>query len=276
MKFGAAADELFLSPCRKILAKLGGCTSISNVNDDAGCHATTSLLSSPTFVKSTHAFSGRLDPETTAASSSSTSCSGGEEWDVALQLTSMGTSSPNVLVGLGPRNTQSASLLVRDGAADEVPTAESQQMFEGRVLSTPLIWEEPGFVCMECSDRGVRLWSDAMGWFGTPPHTAVAAEEGGRTNTAGPSCFQYSNERERWEADVRVTWNSSLPVNVGARSAGRFEFFVGSSAGALSEWTSVATGHYPVPLEEQPSCRYGAVAPYVTLLNHVPSEARVL
>jgi hypothetical protein len=271
MKFGAAADELFLSPCRTILKKLGGCTSISNVNDDAGRHATASLSSSSTFVKSAHAFSGRLDPETAAASNT---CSGGEEWDVALQLTSKGISSPNVLVGLGPRGT-TASLLV-DGAAEVPPTAESQQMFEGRVLSTPLIWEEPGFVCMECSDRGVRLWSDAMGWFGTPPHTAVAAGEGGRTNTAGPSCFQYSNERERWEADVRVTWCPSLPVDAGAQSAGRFEFFVGSSAGARSEWTSVATGHCPVPLEEQPSCRFGAVAPYVTLLNHVPSEARVL
>ncbi|CUG93814.1 Hypothetical protein, putative [Bodo saltans] len=289
MKFCAAAEELFISSCHSILSKLGGTSNNDSGDFKESVHVP---ASSPTFLKSTHAFSGRLDhPD------ANSNANGSDEWDVALRLTSSGKESPNVLVGFGPRQRTMTPANAGNGGTtqnhnnDQQPPTEgeSQQMFERRILSTPLIWEEPGFVCMECtsSDVGVRLWSDTLGWFGISssklllqePTTVDRHASDEKIDSSIPpplSCFQYSSERDLWEADVRLTWKPHYPVEKLPRP-GSFEFFVGAASNSpksdgAREWISVARGEYqPLPADE-----FTGIAPYVTLLNHVPSEARVL
>lgn len=305
MKFGASAEELFVSSCRTIIAKLGGCGGHDHHTSNNGAapcedgnHQHTQLpqhhqQQTPTFIKTTHAFSGRLD-EAASSDGSNQTCSA-SSWDVALQLVSKGPEPPSMLVGLGPRALRST---LRRGDNDS-DGGETQRMFEGRILSTPLVWEEPGFLFMECSDHATRLWSETFAWYGKPTHTASTTSNS--PPASPPCCFQFSEGQQRWVADVRIAW--TVHANATAAGAaplattevdnglshcpeGTFEMFVRhpSHSTALatphaprdtSPWSKVVSGVY------QPSQHEGGedvcgIAPYVTLLNHLPSEVRII
>ena len=58
---------------------------------------------------------------------------------------------PRIMIGLCPRYFSEASVAV--------DVREGQSEYTARILSTPLIWEEPACYFFECSKAGVHLWS---------------------------------------------------------------------------------------------------------------------
>lgn len=65
---------------------------------------------------------------------------------------------PRMMVGLCPRYVTDAS--------QPPDLREGQKEYTDRVLSTPLVWEEPGCYFFECTKAGVFLWSADGGRYG--------------------------------------------------------------------------------------------------------------
>lgn len=314
MRFTAAADDLVISPCRLLLSKLGGSGASSCSQADAVVHHTNGRVSSssPTLMQTSHAFSARLDD----GGPDSTSCGC---WDVAMRLVSMGPSPPSMLVGFGPQGVKAQKPTTTPAEvhihslgggelAQEGGVRETQDMFERRVLTTPLVWEEPGFVFLECSDKPVRMWSDTMELYGAPPS---ALNKAAPSQHDDRSCFIFSKEHQRWIADVRVSWfgeagrrDAACGGHAAQPEGGEFSFYVAAnpsssvtekqqwscshaSSGPTCEigaekreappplWTKVAAGAYKAPAELWDEFE-GSVTPYVTLLQHCPCEVRLL
>ena len=122
--------------------------------------------------------------------------------------------TPNILVGFSPipmrkittTTTEQEPTMQRLSGGDWSEAAE-----QTRLLSTPLLWEEPGTIMMECSDKGAFLWSDALGLYG---------------KKVWDQCFV--REANRWVAAVAM---SLTPLDAAATTTSdsapmRFEFKV--------------------------------------------------
>lgn len=146
-----------------------------------------------------------------------------EEGGVAVAAPPPSSSSPNVLVGFSPIPLRSSTTAPQQGGSGIVMNGEwSSTAEQTRLLSTPLLWEEPATVMLECSERGAFLWSDALGLYG---------------KRIWDQCFVKHSESNKWVARVSMSLSDVASKDDGERpltgpttelvpSAMRYEFRV--------------------------------------------------
>lgn len=151
-----------------------------------------------------------------------------QSWSAGFRLRSVAADEPHILLSIAPAyfpNLVSATGDTREADAATLaslpcpPSAEEEAIYHHRVLETPLIWEEPYALSLECTPHGLFLWSDQWGIFGkkvadrclevrsdpsVSPGTGDAAVEG--ASSAQP-CFA---------AALRLHWRAGA----GGSSAG--------------------------------------------------------
>ncbi|CBZ30271.1 conserved hypothetical protein [Leishmania mexicana MHOM/GT/2001/U1103] len=143
----------------------------------------------PTIWRTHHAFSARCAlvsptvPPTGGAGAQSFGAPGWAEqawtayqsWAVGFRLSSTATDEPHILLSVAPAyfpNLVSATGEIHKANAATLaclpcaPSAEEEDLYNKRMLETPLIWEEPYALSVECTTHGVFLWSDHWGIFG--------------------------------------------------------------------------------------------------------------
>ncbi|RNF27021.1 uncharacterized protein Tco025E_00705 [Trypanosoma conorhini] len=86
-------------------------------------------------------------------------------WEVDFHLQST-SETPHVLLSVAPQYLPLQSSVVESGRSWCPPTAEEQEMYDKRILETPLIWEEPMTLSVDCTTNGIFLWSDEWRMFG--------------------------------------------------------------------------------------------------------------
>lgn len=238
--FGAVADGLRLINGNSMVTKSHG-TILSG-----GAQPTANAMT----IKSTHAFSARCGDCRRDADDGPQA--------VVLELTSQGGNSvlgaaapPSMLVGFGPATYPSDFVSESENGA--LPQEkEMQRQWDQRVLTTPMIWEEPGFVFVECSNEAPKLWSEDLGAYGKPLATPSAA--------SSASCFQFLPDRQLWTADVKLDYARHRSTHDASVSCRNLE----------GQWEAVWCGSVPTDVAAR------GVAPYVTLLQPVESTAKIV
>lgn len=258
--FSAIAEGMWVSACRTIISKMlspestmtaaegsssGNPLKVAELPTDDSVQAGFIASHSDHVLRKSHAFSGRIE-----VPSSSSSWGSIGEWNVAVRLQSFGPEPPNMLVGFGMSEPRSSA---------EAP--ESPDMFDARVLTTPMIWEEPGFAFLECSDKAPRLWSDTLGYYG------AAAP-----STADP-CFSFRAAEGCWEALFVFDCRTEASKSDGRTR--RFAVARQRHDGSGSEELLVVD---PIRCSSsgEPDGQQVHLAPYVTLLQHQPSLAQIV
>nr|CCM14805.1 hypothetical protein, conserved [Leishmania guyanensis] len=143
---------------------------------------------SATIWRTHHAFSGRcalVNPTATTSGVAAQSFGAPgwaeqawrayQSWSVGFHVRSVTANEPHILLSIAPAyfpNLVSATGETREADAATraslpcAPSMEEEVIYNKRVLETPLIWEEPYALSVECTTRGVFLWSDHWGIFG--------------------------------------------------------------------------------------------------------------
>ncbi|KEG10756.1 hypothetical protein DQ04_03331000 [Trypanosoma grayi] len=169
--FDRVADGLFLQGLRPHLSKLHRQDVLLDVN---GSLLTGGNAADATTWRSHHAFSGRcglrleqaaVPPTGPPAAIVSTSASDYRAWvaDFHLQSTS---EEPHLLVSVAPHYAPLQGNTEQGRRAWRPPTAEEQDTYDKRMLETPLIWEEPMTISIDCTASGMFLWSEELGYYG--------------------------------------------------------------------------------------------------------------
>lgn len=98
-----------------------------------------------------------------------------QNWSIAFHLHSVTAEEPHILLSVAPAyfpmlSSPTGETLVPDAATQDslpaAPSAEEQQHYNNRLLDTPLIWEEAYALSVECTPRGMFLWSNHWELFG--------------------------------------------------------------------------------------------------------------
>ncbi|KAG5493145.1 hypothetical protein GH5_01882 [Leishmania sp. Ghana 2012 LV757] len=290
-----------------------------DVFDVQGNLLNTSEAHSATTWRTHHAFSGRcaLVNEATAAGGAAAHCftapdwaeqawTAYQSWSVAFRLRSITTDEPHILLSVAPayfpslvtvtggtREADAATLASLPGA----PSAEEEVIYNKRMLETPLIWEEPYALSVECTPNGVFLWSDHWGIFGkrVADHCMEvrrgAARQSGMAKLPSPGpplASAAADERPAptiYDAALRLRWsatgtgNQSSTDGVPASAATptlsvELKLASADEAGRTAATTCVeGVGedlwqhlvNLPLPLDEV--ARKAAFRPYVTLME---------
>ncbi|EKG05011.1 hypothetical protein TCSYLVIO_003923 [Trypanosoma cruzi] len=188
--FDRVADG-FLFPGRRQLSRLHQRNAILDSN---GMTLTGDLAAEATTWRSHHAFSGRCglsvkrSPEPHDNRDEARRNGGGDvphpekmfpsyeciisrspndyrAWAVDFHLQST-SEEPHVLLSVAPYYAPLQSNLVEGGRSWRPPTTEEQEMYDKRMLETPLIWEEPMTLSLDCTNNGMFLWSEEWKIFG--------------------------------------------------------------------------------------------------------------
>lgn len=98
-----------------------------------------------------------------------------QDWSVSFSLRSTTAEEPHILLSVAPAyvpllSSPTGETLEADAATlsslPAAPTAQEQQHYDNRLLDTPLIWEEAYTLSVECTPRGMFLWSDQWELYG--------------------------------------------------------------------------------------------------------------
>ncbi|ORC93548.1 uncharacterized protein TM35_000014250 [Trypanosoma theileri] len=113
------------------------------------------------------------------------------------------------------------------------PTKEDQEIYDKRMLETPLIWEEPMTLSVDCTSNGMYLWSEEWGFFGEKiadscfeqqVHRRVVGDYHSNNRNGIQESLQQQEQIEEWqqekshEAFVRLSWRMKPAGEQDARS----------------------------------------------------------
>ncbi|KAG5493907.1 hypothetical protein JKF63_01739 [Porcisia hertigi] len=139
-----------------------------------------------------------------------------QNWSISFHLRSTATDEPHILLSVAPayfpnlvsstgeRHEADAATLASLPCA---PSAEEEVMYNKRILETPLIWEEPYALSVDCTPHGVFLWSDHWGIFGqkiSERCLELHADNAGENETATMPFY---------DAALRLRWNANGAEN---------------------------------------------------------------
>ncbi|CBZ37619.1 hypothetical protein, conserved [Leishmania donovani] len=210
---------------------------------------------SPTIWRTHHAFSGRCAlvnptaPVTGGAAAQSFGAPGWAEqawtayqsWSVGFRLSSTTTDEPHILLSVAPAyfpNLVSATGEIRKADAATLaslpcaPSAEEEVIYNKRMLETPLIWEEPYALSVECTTHGVFLWSDHWGIFGRKIADRCLEARQDNVRQSGiatlpspdpsPSSAAAGEELAlvAYDAALRLRWNAAGPGSKSSTDGG--------------------------------------------------------
>ncbi|KAG5468212.1 hypothetical protein LSCM1_02189 [Leishmania martiniquensis] len=189
------------------------------------------------FVKETAAAGGTTAPCFTAPTWAEQAWTAYQSWSVVFRLRSVTTDEPHILLSVAPayfpnlvsitgetRKADAATLASLPGA----PSAEEEAIYNKRILETPLIWEEPYALSVECTPHGVFLWSDHWGIFGKKvADRCMEARQEGEKRSGMAKLFSPDSPLSSMEADelsaptvydaaLRLRWNAT---DAGAESS---------------------------------------------------------
>lgn len=149
-------------------------------------------------------------------------------WDAQLKLQATAAEEPSFLVSVAPYyypynggkeyNSDAAFQSSEAGTSARdidllTPSVEERVMYDRRLLETPLIWEEPYTLSVECSPRGVFLWSDQWSLYGKKiaDHCLIKRDSGARISTSAPN---DNGGKVEYEGAVRLQWSiENTPVD---------------------------------------------------------------
>ncbi|KAK7200806.1 hypothetical protein NESM_000139000 [Novymonas esmeraldas] len=245
----AAAAAASLSPPRHLYKKNRNndlFDAHGKLLDAAGAHLVTTW-------RTHHAFSGRcalVCPGGTGDGGSATATArsfGGprwaeqaraayQDWSIAFRLRANAADEPHILLSVAPAyfpNLVSATGETLAASPETLaslpsaPCAEEEVVYDRRVLETPLIWEEPYALSVECTPHGVFLWSDHWSIFGKKIadrclelRHRVAGRSGAPTSPVSDPPTPAAGEADAsafYDAALRLRW--SVPEATQQRSA---------------------------------------------------------
>ncbi|CBH10593.1 hypothetical protein, conserved [Trypanosoma brucei gambiense DAL972] len=234
--FDCAAPGLYCEP-RRLLKPF----STDNILDATGrAFETVEDGLKATTWRTHHAFSARCGL-TSVTRSDSTTCGKGveessvsrspedyREWHADFHLRSP-SAEPHVLLSVAPHYLPSrGSGNADDGRKMEVvgsrgrwlkpwrpQTAEEQAAYDAAVLGTPLIWEEPLVLSLDCTADGVFLWSEDHGIYGEKVANRCFERH---SSDAGDDSAEFKQE-----AFLRFRWSEQPPAQTSSVGSGRHE-----------------------------------------------------
>ncbi|GET92226.1 hypothetical protein, conserved [Leishmania tarentolae] len=246
-------DAVPLAPPRYLWKK----NKNNDLLDAQGKLLTPTEAYNPTIWRTHRAFSGRcalVNPTATATNGMASQSFGApgwaeqawasyQSWSVGFRLSSKATEKPHILLSIAPAyfpNLVSATGEIRpvDAATlaslPSAPSAEEEVIYKKRMLETPLIWEEPYALSVECTANGVFLWSDHWGIFGRKIADRCLEVRQGEVARGGiatraspsPSPSSAADDTLAWvayDAALRLRWNvagTGNQSNSDGRSAG--------------------------------------------------------
>jgi hypothetical protein len=219
-----------------------------NILKTMGCHSSQQAHHARS---SDHAFSARLECSQQTASIMVESLSVDE---TSLSVRSVRECSalpaaddhhdddPRIMIGLSPRYYSDAST--------EESFREGQAEYTARVLSTPLIWEEPSSYFFECSKAGVYLWSADGVRYGNKVLDKCLTEKAVGSGT--------------YSAPLSLSWGTdgTKPfLELGVVGEGSYRWFVNGSEGTGGVFSPKAAAPTPCPFLS------GDLLPTVTFLT---------
>ncbi|KPI87486.1 hypothetical protein ABL78_3435 [Leptomonas seymouri] len=98
-----------------------------------------------------------------------------QSWSIAFRLRATTSEEPHILLSVAPAYFPLLTLPTGEAREPDAetlaslpaaPTAQEQKHYNNRLLGTPLIWEEAYALSVECTPRGMFLWSDHWELFG--------------------------------------------------------------------------------------------------------------
>nr|CCD13041.1 unnamed protein product [Trypanosoma congolense IL3000] len=159
------------------------------------------------------------------------------DWTVNLHLRSY-SAEPHVLVSVAPHCLPSRgkgssfvdSVYAKDEGACRWPrdwgpqTKEEQSAYDAAVLGTPLIWEEPLVLSVECTTAGMFLWSEDYEMYGEKVadrcfekrDESFSGMDGSSIHKAGDACRAES----LYKAFLRVRWRERQSAPPGEGNEG--------------------------------------------------------
>lgn len=234
-RFEVVADGLDVTPSAMEVAKRVGNNALFDAD---GAPLSAEAAEKASTWRSHHSFSGRcsLRQEASEANNIHTTTAATavdyDDWSVGFHLRSA-TADPHMLVSVAPRyfpyagassfmppadnsskqetvngsdgsNGSSSGEVV--GAAKvpflSAPSAEEQGIYIRRMLETPLIYEEPYAISVECNARGLFVWSDQWAIHGKRIATTCIVPSG----RGGGGGDDNINTDIKTEGFVKLSW----------------------------------------------------------------------
>lgn len=119
---------------------------------------------------------------------------------------------PPTTTAFGVQDSVAAALPAQPTTAPLLPTSvEEKTHYDQRMLGTPLIWEEPYTLSLECTKAGLHVWSDHWQLFGrkiaSVGLTAVGKETSSTTPPPQPTPSSPASAVPQYEGYVRLRWH---------------------------------------------------------------------
>ncbi|KAH9577563.1 hypothetical protein LSM04_008303 [Trypanosoma melophagium] len=133
---------------------------------------------------------------------------------------------PHVLLSVAPHYAPLQGNTTEEESIWRPPTQEEKEIYDKRMLETPLIWEEPMTLSVDCTANGMYLWSEEWGFFGEKIADTCFEERGQRcagnnyrNNTRGMQQQEEEEQQEKsYEAFVRLSWRMTAAGEHDARA----------------------------------------------------------
>ncbi|KAL7696281.1 hypothetical protein NQL31_005723 [Lotmaria passim] len=219
-----------------------------------------------------------------------------QSWSVTFSLHSATADEPHILLSVAPAyfpllSSPTGETLTPDAktlaSLPAAPSAQEQKHYNNRLLDTPLIWEEAYALSVECTPRGLFLWSDHWELYGKKILDRCLEVQKGAPRPAGDAVVDFSvNQPLRsYSGAVRLRFNAA-DVERGAEEgadshpavlavdiqtpASQVSLAASTTKGAEEvQWQHVVD----VPLPMDALARKAAFRPHVTLLESGDSVA---
>ncbi|KPA82196.1 hypothetical protein ABB37_03318 [Leptomonas pyrrhocoris] len=210
-----------------------------------------------------------------------------QNWTIAFRLRSTTAEEPHVLLSVAPAyfpllcsptGEMSAPDAETLASLPAAPSSQEQEHYNHRLLDTPLIWEEAYALSVECTTRGMFLWSDHWELFGKriadrclevqtkPKEIAEVAAAATAEGAASPPLQSYSSAVRLRFKSLPSTEAAAEPhppvLTVDVQAAG-------SVVSGATNWVDNAVWQHvaDVPLPMDALAQRSSFRPHVTLLE---------